>query len=176
MKNAVLMLAGIAAISVVGCAAPHPRCEPGTVMALPANVYIGRVTVSSREEAAKSNAELQAKMRDWEAEARSRLLQTLTAKGYRIVTDAPEAVGVTLTWNLDVDVRYGGRAMRDGVGFNLGNGSVHSTIVIDDGAKAGRYSSRVASDLAMSPFGADIGKVVHENLERLMATIPAPRV
>lgn len=169
------ILAVIVATTVVGCGAPHLRPQSSAATELPASAYIGRVTVSSQEEAAKSNVALQAKMQGWAVEARSRLLQALTTKGYHVVSEAPAQSGATLIWNLDVDVQYGSRAMRYWVGFGAGKGSVHSTLVIDDGAKSERYRSGVDSDLDMGAFGGDIGQVMHANLDELMNALPAPR-
>src|SRR5262245_12835032 len=170
-----LFLVVIVAMTAVGCGAPHLRPQVNAATELPASAYIGRVTVSSQEEAAKSNMELQAKMGAWETEARSRLLQALTTKGYHVVTDAPAQGSTTLIWNLDVEVQYGNRAMRYLVGFGAGKGSVHSTLVVDDDAKSERYSAGVDSDLDIGAFGGDIGQVLHANLDKLLSTLPAPR-
>jgi hypothetical protein len=169
------ILAVIVATTIVGCGTPHLRPQSSAATDLPASAYIGRVTVSSQEEAAKSNVELQAKMQGWETEARWRLLQALTTKGYHVVTEAPAQVSTTLIWNLDVDVQYGNRATRYLVGFGAGKGSVHSTLVIDDGAESERYRSGVDSDLDIGVFGGDISQVMHANLDKLLSTLPAPR-
>ena len=169
------VLAVVVATALVGCGTPHLRPQSSTVAELPASAYIGRVTVSSQEEAAKSNAELQSKMRGWEAEARSRLQQALTTKGYHVVAEAPAQVGTTLTWNLDVDVQYGSRAMRYWIGFGAGKGYVHSTLVVDDSANAEKYRAGVDSDLDIGMFGGDIGQVMQENLDKLMSALPPPR-
>lgn len=168
------ILAVLFAATVLGCGAAHLRPQENAAPGLAASVYVGRVTVTSQEEAAKANEALQVKMRAWETEARSSLNEGLAAKGYQVVAAAPAPGSATLTWNLDIDVQYGNRALRYMVGFGAGKGHVRSTLVVEDGAKQEKYRSGADSDLAMGGFGGDIGKVLRDNIHKLVGALPAP--
>ncbi len=169
-----LLLTVLFAASLLGCGAAHLRPQDSPALGLAASAYIGRVTVSSKEESAKANEALQAKMRVWETEARSSLQEGLAARGYQVVTEAPTPSGATLIWNLDIDVQYGNRALRYTVGFGAGKGHVRSTLVVDDGAKQEKYRSGADSDLAIGGFGGDIGAVLRDNIHKLVGALPAP--
>ena len=98
----------------------------------------------------------------------------LTAKGYQVVAEAPSPTDATLTWNCDVDVKYGNRAMRYFVGFGAGSGHVNSTITAEDRVKETKYRSGADSDLAMGGLGGDIGAVLDANLDKLIGALPEP--
>jgi hypothetical protein len=132
------------------------------------------VTVASQEEAANNNAELQAKMRQWETEARSSLSKALAEKGYQVLDGAPVAATDPQTVDLDVDLQYGNRAMRYFVGFGAGKGHVRSTMNIKDMAGRVLFESAADSDLAMGGFGGDMGSVFRANIEKLLSSLPAP--
>lgn len=168
------ILAVLLASTALGCGVAHLRPQQNAAPGLAPSAYVGRVTVASQEEAAKANEPLQVKMRAWEAEARSRLQEGLVAKGYQVVAEAPAPGSATFTWNLDIDVQYGNRAMRWVVGFGAGKGHVRSTLVVDDGAKQERYRSGADSDLAMHITGGDIGTVIRDNMSKLIDALPAP--
>jgi len=169
------ILTVMVATVVLGCGATHQRPQEKFAPGLSTGAYIGRVTVTSKEEAAKSNEALQKKMRDWEGFARSRLQEGLTARGYQVVTEPPAPGSAALIWNLDVDVRYGNRALRYVVGFGAGKGHVHSALVVQDDAKQTKYRSGADSDLSIGVFGGDIGQVLRGNIEKLSASLPAPQ-
>lgn len=169
------ILAMLLATTVLGCGAAHVRPQENPNQTVAASAYVGRVTVTSQEAAAKTNPELLQKMRDWEAFARSHLQEGLATRGYQVVTEAPTQSSATLTWNLDVDVQYGSRAKRYWVGFGAGKGHVRSTIVAADGANQEKFRSGADSDLAIGAFGGDIGRVLRSNIDKLVASLPAPQ-
>jgi hypothetical protein len=159
---------------LAGCGAAHLQTQPIENVSLAPAVRLGSVTVGSQEESAKTNAPLQAKMRQWEADARSNLSGALVEKGYRVLDGAPAPGEDTQTVDLDVDLQYGNRAVRYLVGFGAGKGHVRSKMKIQDSAGKVLFQSGADSDLSMGGFGGDIGAVFTTNIKKLLSSLPAP--
>ncbi|GAB2896395.1 hypothetical protein ACCI51_04750 [Microbulbifer echini] len=133
------------------------------------NILIQDVRVYSNEQAAKSNAPLQEKLKRWESYSRTQLEQYVNGSKYTLINSLDEAEGNTLLVDLDVNVQYGNRALRWVVGFGAGKGGVDSVLTVKD-SETGEvmYKANADSDLSMGGAGGDIGDVLEENIKELI--------
>lgn len=136
-------------------------------------VYISDIRVYSKEEAAKDNAELQAKMDEWKLFARNELEGYLNDSHYRLVEKIPPDGEQVLVVDLDINLAYGNRALRYWVGFGAGKGGVNSVLIVAD-SKTGEEKFRAVaeSDLAMGGFGGDMEGVLKANIKELVDQYP----
>lgn len=131
-------------------------------------IIIADVRVYSTEEAAKSNDELQTKLEEWQSFARSELENRVAAGNDQLV-DGSDAAGEALAMDLDVEVRYGNRALRYWVGFGAGKGRVESVLTVRDAyTDEEKFRAVAESDLAVGGFGGDIEKVLKSNIAELL--------
>ena len=161
--------------TLYGCGAAHVRTE----MASPdlhqyGKVFISDVRVYSKEEAAKDNVELQAKMREWELFARNELEGYVKNSHYQLIDQIPSGTQQILFFDLDINLTYGNRALRYWVGFGAGKGGVYSVLTASD-SKTGEEKLRAVaeSDLAMGAFGGDMQTVLKDNIKKLVDQYPA---
>ncbi len=168
-KSAILFL--FATLSVLyGCGVAHTKTDfQAKDMGLYKNILISEVKVYSNEAAAINNTPLQEKLKAWKIYSQEQLEKQLAASKYNLITSLDEADGETLLLTLDVNVRYGNRALRWAVGFGAGKGGVDSILTVKDAKTAQvKYKARADSDLAMSAAGGDIGSVLEENVRKLI--------
>lgn len=160
LRIALLFLASV----IVACGHAHavvhvPAANPASFK----QVQIGTVSVVSIDKNAAQNAELQEKVRAWNALADQQLRQTLMATNAQIVeTSAAGAPIVSLT----SEVEYGNRALR-WIGYGAGKGGVSSRLVAKDGSGATLFEASAKSDLAIGAAGGSIDKVFRKNLDEL---------
>jgi hypothetical protein len=153
------------AMMMFACGHAHVRVNmPPAKQADFSRMQLGEVLVASPEEAAKTNAALQEKMRGWRALAQDELTKAVARTGTTLVQD-PNALVLTLT----SEVRYGNRALRWAVGFGAGAGGVRSVLVArDPRTQEARFQAAADSDLAVGAAGGSIDKVFRKNLTELL--------
>lgn len=153
-----------------GCGAAHIRPDIQLQdLSRYENILVQNVRVYSREDTAKSNTLLQEKLKGWESFSRGQLEEFANNSRYKLIESLEEGNGETLVVSLDVNVKYGNRALRWAVGFGAGNGGVDSILIVKD-AKTGeeKYKAQANSDLAMGLTGGGIGKVLKKNIRKLI--------
>jgi hypothetical protein len=153
-----------------GCGAAHVKTDvEAQNIEKYENVLIQKVKVYSNEAAAQENAPLQEKLKGWESYSRGQLEEYLNSSKHKLITSLDEAQGNTLLVDLDVNVKYGNRALRWVAGFGAGKGGVDSTLIVKD-AKTGqiKYKASADSDLSVGFAGGDIGSVLKENIKELI--------
>ena len=134
-----------------------------------ANIFIQDVRVYSNEASAKNNAPLQEKLKGWQSYTRGQLETYVNSSKFTLVQSLDDIKVDTLLIDLDVNVKYGNRALRWAVGFGAGKGGVDSTLTVKD-AKTGevKYKAYADSDLSGGGAGGDIGDVLEENIRELI--------
>ncbi|MDO8864275.1 hypothetical protein Q6D67_21645 [Haliea sp. E1-2-M8] len=169
-KTSSFILLATTCFLLFGCGTAHVKTDiQADNMHAYKNVLIEDVRVYSSEESAKTNAPLQEKLKDWELYSRQQLQSHVNSSKYTLVENLDEANGSTLLIDLDINVKYGNRALRWAVGFGAGKGGVDSTITVKD-AETGvvKYKAQADSDLSMGGAGGDIGNVLKENISKLL--------
>ena len=136
------------------------------------NIFIQDVRVYSNEASAKNNVPLQEKLKSWESYSRGQIESYINASKFTLVKSLDDTKSDTLLIDLDVNVKYGNRALRWAVGFGAGGGGVDSTLTVKD-AKTGevKYRGHADSDLSVGIAGGDIGDVLEKNIRELMKAI-----
>lgn len=153
-----------------GCGTAHTRTDvQAQNIESYQNILIQEVKVYSNEEAAKKNAPLQEKLRNWETYSRNQLEQYIKDSKYTLINSIDEIEGKTLLVDLDVNVQYGNRALRWAVGFGAGKGGVDSVLIFKDSVTGDiKYKAYANSDLSMGGGGGDIDDVLKKNIEKLL--------
>lgn len=98
-------------------------------------VEIGTISVTSPEEAAKANQNLQLKLGQWKLHAAHELRRVVERSGSRVAPGPVPPAPIRLS--LTSEVRYGNRFLRWFIGFGAGKGSVHSALLATD-TRSGR--------------------------------------
>lgn len=132
------------------------------------NILIQGVRVYSNEAAAKNNAPLQEKLKNWELFSRNQLEEYAINSNYNLIKSLDRVDGKTLLIDLDVNVQYGNRALRWAVGFGAGKGGVYSVLTVKDSTGEIKYKAQADSDLSMGGAGGDIGAVLEKNIKKLI--------
>jgi len=132
-----------------------------------------RTSLLTTTEAAKNNAELQAKLKEWENFARQELVFYTQNIQSQLMGKHSAGEERVLTVSLDVDITYGNRALRYWAGFGAGKGGVDSVLTINDSQdQTEKFRAVADSDLSVGAFGGDIGKVFRKNIEGLLQQYP----
>ncbi|RLV60537.1 hypothetical protein D5018_06205 [Parashewanella curva] len=161
----------IFAVTLLGCGAAHVNTKIHSEnLKNYKNVYLSKVNVYSLESSAKDNAKLQAKLKNWQRFSKHQLTQTLQKNGYKI-SQSMDTSNPQLLADLDINVKYGNRALRWLVGeFGAGKGRVHSILKLKDArTKTVVYHIESESDLRVGGAGGDMEKVLKNNIYKLMA-------
>lgn len=172
-----LKLLSTLAVSVVllsACGTAHVRTDKvASDLHSYNNVFIQKVDIYSNEEAAKTNTQLQNKMVEWEAFARTELENYVQRSNYSLLTSKDQITERTLIVDLDVDLVYGNRAARYFGGFGAGKGSVDSVLtVIDHQTSDLKFKATAESELSMGAFGGDMQGVLKSNIKKLIQQYP----
>ncbi len=161
-------------LTLYGCGAAHVRTDMVSAdIHQYEKVFISEVDVHSQEEQARDNAELQAKMVEWEVFARGELESYVNDSHYQLLTEPPGAAEKALIISLDIDMVYGSRAKRYWAGFGAGRGSVDSVLTVSDNQTGEQKFRAVAeSDLSVGGFGGSMEAVLKENVRELVDQYP----
>ena len=160
----------IALLGLYGCGSAQVKTDTQTPdMRQYDNVLIRDVKVYSLEEAAKDNDELQKKLQQWASFSKTELEGYARRSPYELVNSLKNVSGKTLIVDLDVNVKYGNRALRWAIGFGAGSGAVDSTLTMRD-ANSGKvkFHSQAHSDLSIGFAGGDMELVLQENIRELL--------
>ncbi|GAB1266190.1 hypothetical protein NBRC116493_34730 [Aurantivibrio infirmus] len=174
-KNTALLLLASLLTMLVGCGSVHTRTDiAGESLDQYKIAYIVEPKVYSMEEAAETNKALQDKLWSWKSFAQKDLESYFHGNGYKVVFDLPNVYTQEIMMvDLDVNVKYGNRALRYWVGFGAGAGSVDSVLKIMDLESGEELFKAVAeSDLSVGRYGGDVGAVVKKNIQALVNQVP----
>lgn len=170
--NVIIKLAKITGLSLTvllyGCGVAH--IKPGVQSPDLGNyngIAVNDVKVYSLEPAAKGNAALQEKLKNWQSYSSEQLSNYVATSSFQRAADGQQES--TLLLDLDVNVQYGNRALRWAVGFGAGKGGVLSTLTAKD-ARTGeiKFEAQADSDLSGGGAGGDIGAVLRKNIQTLI--------
>lgn len=137
-------------------------------------ILINKVKVYSNEEAAKDNLALHEKIKVWGSFSRNQLERYVNNSEYQLISLIADANEDTLIIDLDVNVRYGNRALRWIASFGAGKGEVDSILTVTDAATYEiKFRGKASSDLLTGITGGDMGSVLEKNVEKQIAHFKA---
>jgi hypothetical protein len=153
-------------VLAIGCGRAYVRnARPADDLSSYRKVAVESVTVTSVEQhagALRDNEQMTAFVRE-------EVITALRQDGRYQVIDSPELMDEnTLKLRIDLNVRYGSRALRYLVGFGAGSGRVVSTLTATVASGEEKLRSLSESDLAMGAFGGSMKKVIRKNVRALL--------
>lgn len=137
----------------------------------PRPAVVGRVTAVAKDPNAARNVSLQKRLRAWETQGTAWLSEALARQGYPRAVPGDSSV---VTWELELEVVYGNRAMRAITGGKAGAGWVRARLVASEGGRRA-YQHVVERETRLSSDGWELQWVVDEALEAL-AVPPEPEL
>ena len=131
------------------------------------NMLIASVKVYSNEVSAKTNQPLQVKLKNWAQYSKNELKQYADYSQLNVLHSIDEGPDKTLLANLDVNVQYGNRALREVVGFGAGRGGVNSRLTLVD-SKSAEVVYQVSAVSELVQGGGAIDELLKDNLLQLL--------